>query len=118
MSSTYVDHHVSNDFVVSDLLGIFFLGFQEAVEEVLLAFAKFRVLHALHKALDGESRGHREVIKFVKGARPSGVLAEPMVEGGNLTNLRSVSMVGSTRSRKTNVIDAQLRSTASRAQRY
>lgn len=66
----YVDDHVSDDFVVGDQLGEFLLGFEEAVQEVLLTVAEAGVLHALHEALDREASGDAEVVEFVEGAGP------------------------------------------------
>jgi hypothetical protein len=63
---TYVDDHISDDFVVGDEVGVFFFCFEEAVEEILLAFAELGVLHALHVALDGGAGGDGEVVEFVE----------------------------------------------------
>jgi hypothetical protein len=84
---TYVYNHVPDDFVIGNEVRELLLRLEKAVEEVLLSVAEFGVLHALHEALDGEAGGDAEVVEFVEGARPFGVLAEPFVEGGDLADL-------------------------------
>jgi hypothetical protein len=83
----YVDDHVPDHFVVSNEVGVLFLGFEKAVQEVVLALSHLRVLHPFHETLDGEAGRDREVVEFVDEAGPAGVLAEPFVEGGDLSDL-------------------------------
>lgn len=85
---TYADDHPPNDLVVSDEIGVLALRLEEAVKKVFLALANIWIfLHALHEAFDAEAGGDGEVVEFVKGARPARVLAEPVVESGDLADL-------------------------------
>jgi hypothetical protein len=90
---TYVDDHPADDFIVGDEVGILLLCFEKAVEEIFLVGTERGVLHTFHVTLDGETGGHGEVVEFVEGARPFRVLAQPVVESGDLTDLLEISMI-------------------------
>lgn len=74
-------------YYLCDEIRVFLFSFEKAVEEVLLALAEFRVRHAFHIPLDSGAGRNGEVVEFVDGAWPLGVLAEPFVQGRDLANL-------------------------------
>lgn len=88
---THIDDHVPNDFVVGDKLRMLLLCLEKTVEKIFLAIAKFRILHALHKALHREARSDRKIIELVERARPLWIFPEPFVKSRDLTNLDEIS---------------------------
>ena len=89
--NTHIDDHVSNNLVVGNKVRELLLCFEKAIEKVFLSISKFRVLHTLHKPLDGEAGSNGEVIELIERACPLRVLSEPFVEDRHLADLANVN---------------------------
>lgn len=75
-STQDVEDQVSDDFIVSHEVGVFFFGPEEIVHVVFLSLELLDVLGAFDEGLDAESGGVREVGEFIGEVR---VLSEEFV---------------------------------------
>jgi hypothetical protein len=79
-SDAYGDDHIANNFVVRDEVRVLLLCFKEAVQEVVCALAQLKALYALLEVLHRKPSHDREVVEFIKGSRPFGILAKSAIE--------------------------------------